>query len=70
MILQADEPWSDAELARRRHGVRYVAYDPIADPFPRSQILRLPAILRREGFVEIFRGGDVRVFERRTAEAP
>jgi len=59
------EYWSDAELARRRRGVRYVAYDTVADPAPRSQIVRIPAMLRREGFVEIFHAGDVRVFERR-----
>ena len=58
------ESWSDAELARRRHNVRYVAADTIADPFPRSQILQLPAMLRREAFVEIYREGDMRAFER------
>jgi len=60
----AGEYWSDAELARRARTVRFVAYDTNADPYLRSQLVRIPAILRRRGFVEIYRRGDVRVFER------
>jgi uncharacterized membrane protein len=60
------EYWSDAELARRARAVRYVAYATDAlDPYPAEQTRQLPAILRRQGFEEIFHAGDVRVFRRR-----
>jgi uncharacterized membrane protein len=60
------EYWSDAELARRARAVRYVAYaTDTLDPYPAEQTRRLPALLRRQGFEEIYRSGDVRVFRRR-----
>jgi len=59
------EYWSDAELARRARHVRYVAYSTdVLDPYPKLQAERIPAMLRRQGFVEIFHSGDVRVFRR------
>ncbi len=59
------EYWTDAELARRAGRVQYVAYDLDAlDPFPRSQVEQLPAILRRRGYVQIFSSGEVKVFRR------
>jgi uncharacterized membrane protein len=59
------ETWSDAELARRAREVEYVLYDVEAlDPFPRTQAEQLPAMLPRQGFRQIFREGDVRVYRR------
>jgi len=34
------------------------------DPFPREETSRLPALLPRRGFVQVFRRGDIRVFKR------
>jgi len=60
------EYWSDAELARRARRVAYVAYDLEGlDPWPLHQVRQLPRMLLGQGFVEIFRAGDVRVFRRR-----
>jgi uncharacterized membrane protein len=59
------EYWSAAELARRARAVEYVLFDlDSLDPGPRRQAALLPGILRRRGYVEIFRDGDVRVFHR------
>jgi hypothetical protein len=45
--------------------VRHVAYSTdVLDPYPRLQAERVPALLRREGFVEIFSSHGVRVFRR------
>jgi uncharacterized membrane protein len=59
------EYWSDAQLARRAQHVRYVAYSlDVLDPYPRLQVERVPARLRRAGFVEIFSSNGVKVFRR------
>jgi len=59
------EYWSDAELARRARRVRFVAYSlDVLDPYPRLQVERVPAILRRAGFVQIFSSHGVKVFRR------
>ncbi|MGH3002199.1 MAG: DUF2079 domain-containing protein [Gaiellaceae bacterium] len=59
------EYWSDAELERRSRAVRFVVIDlDSLDPWPRTQTSRLPPMLRRRGFVQIYRDGDVRVFRR------
>ena len=59
------EYWSDAELARRRRGVEFVVIDlDDVDPYPKLQIRSLPPRLRREGFAQIFRDGEIRVFRR------
>jgi uncharacterized membrane protein len=60
------EAWTAAELRRRALRVQYVAYDTDSlDPFPKQQVERIPAMLRRQGFVEIYRTPYVRVFRRR-----
>ncbi len=59
------EYWSDDELARRSRAIEYVVIDlDSLDPFPRQQTSMLPALLRRRGFVQVFRRGDVRVFKK------
>ena len=59
------EYWTDAELARRSRSVAYVVIDlDSLDPFPREQTSKLPTLLLRRGFVQIFRRGDIRVFRR------
>lgn len=59
------EYWTDADLARRSQAVRFVVIDlDSLDPWPRTQTSRLPPILRRRGFVQIYRDGDVRVFKK------
>ena len=58
------EYWTDGELARRSRSVAYVVIDlDSLDPFPREQTSRLPALLPRRGFVQVFRRGDIRVFK-------
>jgi uncharacterized membrane protein len=60
------EYWSSAELARRTRRVQYVAYDTAGlEPSLLRQVELLPPLLRRRGFVEVWRDGDVRVFRRR-----
>ncbi len=59
------EYWSDAELAQRSRSVAYVVIDlDSLDPFPREETARLPTLLPRQGFVQVFRRGDIRVFKR------
>jgi len=59
------EYWTDADLARRSLAVRFVIIDlDSLDPWPRTQTSLLPPILKRRGFVQIYRAGDVRVFEK------
>jgi uncharacterized membrane protein len=59
------EYWSDAELRDRARSVEWVVYELAGlDPHPRSQVERLPALLRARGYREVFRSSGVRVFRR------
>ena len=59
------EYWTAAELRERAHAVEWVVYELAGlDPHPRSQVERLPRMLRRGGYVEVFRSGGVRVFRK------
>jgi uncharacterized membrane protein len=59
------EYWTEQDLARRSRAVVYVVIDlDSLDPFPREQTSRLPPLLERRGYVQIFRRGDIRVFRR------
>lgn len=60
------EYWTDAELRKRAGAVEWVVYElAVLDPWPRTQVQRLPAILESRGFSEVFRRGGVRVFKKR-----
>jgi uncharacterized membrane protein len=60
------EQWSDAELRRRAAAVRYVVYSTGAlDPGLEDQVARVPALLERRGFREVFSRDGVVVFARR-----
>ena len=59
------EYWTDEELRRRAGGVEWVVYELAGlDPFPRTQVRRLPPLLQARGFREVYRRGGVRVFRR------
>jgi uncharacterized membrane protein len=60
------ESWTARDLRRRAQDVQYVAYDTDGlDPYPKQQVEQIPAMLRRQGFVEIYRTPYVRVYRRR-----
>jgi hypothetical protein len=64
------EYWSDADLARRSRDVKWVLIDlDVSDSRLRSETMRLPALLRRKGYAQVYRHGDIRVFEKGRAGA-
>lgn len=58
------EYWSERDLVRRSQEVRFVVIDLGLDPYPKTQVEKLPAILRRRGYRRVFSSSGVSVFER------
>ncbi len=58
------EYWSDADLRRRSRDVKYVLIDLDVSDSLRAEIVRLPGVLERKGYSQVYRRGDVRVFKR------
>jgi uncharacterized membrane protein len=59
------EYWTEAELQARARRTQWVVYDLAGlDPVHREQVRRLPRLLGRRGYEEVFRQGGVRVFRR------